>query len=69
MMSNSAINNKPKCKLTGTDGNVFALLGKCNNTLRKAGQSSKCEELNRRIFSSGSYGEALVIMGEYVEIS
>ncbi len=67
-MPNAAI-NKPKCKLTSTDGNVFALAGKVNAALRKAGQSDKCAEFNKRLFSSHSYSEALALMDEYVEIT
>ncbi len=34
---------KPKCKLVGTDGNVFALLGTASKTLRRAGLGSKAK--------------------------
>jgi len=61
--------DKPKCKLSGTDGNVFALLGNCNQALRKAGQGDKCRELNKKVFGSTSYDQALGIMEEYVEVS
>jgi len=60
--------DKPACKLIGTNGNVFALLGKVQQTLKDAGQHDKAKELRLRLFSCGNYGEALNLMGEYVEI-
>jgi len=59
---------KPACKLVGTDGNVFGLMGIACRTLRRAGFSDKAEELTSKIFSCGSYDEALNLIGEYVEI-
>jgi len=61
--------DKPKCQLTGINGNVFALLGVCNQALRKAGQGDKCQELNKKVFGSHSYDQAFGIMQEYVEVS
>ena len=60
---------KPKVKLTGTDGNVFALLGRCSAALKKAGQPDRAKELVGKIFSAGSYAEALRLMEEYCEVS
>ena len=60
---------KPKCKLTGTDGNVFALAGKVTRALKHAGQADKAKEFTDRLFKCKSYDEALALMGEYVEIS
>ncbi|MBI2020163.1 hypothetical protein HYS94_01965 [Candidatus Daviesbacteria bacterium] len=60
---------KPKVKLTGTDGNVFALAGLVNRALRKAGQEDKAKEFSSKLFKCGSYGEALNLMSEYVEVS
>lgn len=59
---------KPKCKLTGTDGNVFALGGKVTSALKKATQYAEAKEFAEHLFKCGSYGEALVLMGEYVEV-
>jgi len=60
---------KPKCKLTGTDGNVFALAGVVSRCLRKAGQPEKAEEFSKLLFSCESYDKALQLMMEYVEVS
>ena len=58
---------KPKVQLVGQDGNVFNLLGICTKALKRAGQSEEATELKNRVMSSGSYGEALSIMLEYVD--
>lgn len=60
---------KPKCKLTGTDGNVFALMGRVSRTLKNAGQRDKAKEMSERVMGAGSYYEALAIIQEYVEAS
>jgi len=60
---------KPKVKLSGTDGNVFALLGLCRKALKKAGQESKATEMSERVFKAESYSQAISIMSDYVSIS
>ena len=60
---------KPKVNLTGTDGNVFALLGCCTSALKRANQHAKATELTKKVFSASSYDEALQLMTEYVEVS
>ena len=59
---------KPTCKLIGQDGNIFGILGTAAKALRKAGQADKAKEMSDKVFASGSYHEALAIIGEYVEI-
>ena len=59
--------SKPKCQLTGTDGNIFALVGTASKALKKAGQQDKAKEMKERVFASSSYYEALGIIEEYVE--
>jgi hypothetical protein len=60
---------KPKCKLSGTDGNIFALGARASRALRTAGQAAEAKEMQRRIIESRSYDEALAVIAEYVEIS
>lgn len=60
---------KPKCKLSGTDGNVFALSARVMDALKKAGQKDKAEEFSHALFKCHSYSEALLLMSDYVEIS
>ena len=62
------IEQKPKCKLIGTDGNVFALIGKAARALKKANQPEKAKELKNKLFECNSYEEALSLIDEYVEI-
>ena len=61
-------NIKPKCPLIGADGNIFNLMGIASNTLKHSGMADEAKEMCNRITSSGSYDEALCILGEYVEI-
>lgn len=57
----------PHIDLAGPDGNIYAVLGKAGQALKKAGQGEKVSEMNQRVFASGSYGKALEIIGEYVQ--
>lgn len=59
---------KPKCPLIGADGNIFNLMGIASSTLRRNGMADEAKEMRSRITSSGSYDEALCILGEYVDI-
>jgi len=59
---------KPRCKLIGTDDNVFALAGKVRAALRKHSQENEAKEFGERLVKCESYQEALVLMMEYVEV-
>ncbi len=63
-----AMNEKPKCPLLNADGNIFNLLGMASRTLRENGMREQAKEMQSRVTASGSYSEALSILGEYVEI-
>ena len=60
---------KPDCPLVGQDGNVFTLIGIASRTLKRNGMREEAEELQERTMASGSYGEVLNIIGEYVNIT
>jgi len=60
---------KPNCKLIGEDGNIFNLMGIASRTLRQNGMAQEAVEMRDRIRASGSYDEALCIIGEYVNIT
>ena len=60
--------NKPKCKLIGTDGNVFALVGRVIQSLKKSDHPEKVQEFQNKLFLCKSYEEALALMCEYVDI-
>ncbi len=63
-----AMNEKPKCPLLNADGNIFNLLGMASRTLRENGMREQAKEMQSRVTASGSYSEALNILGEYVAI-
>lgn len=56
-------------QLTGTDGNVFALMGEVTRALKNAGHRADAQELRVRVFDCDSYGAALSLFAEYVEVS
>lgn len=60
---------KPDCALIGCDGNVFALLGMASRILKQNGMADEAKEMCSRVTNSGSYREALNIIGEYVNIT
>lgn len=60
---------KPDCPLIGTDGNIFHLMGKASETLRKNGMQDQADEMCSRIFQCQSYHSALSIIGDYVNIT
>lgn len=60
---------KPDCALINQDGNIFNLLGIASRTLKQNGMADEAKEMCGRVTSSGSYCEALNIIGEYVNIT
>ena len=60
---------KPDCPLIGQDGNIFNLLGIASRTLKDHDMADEASEMRNRVMSSGSYDEALSIIGEYVHIT
>lgn len=58
-----------KVQLSGTDGNVFALIGKVSGALRKNNvPKEKIDQFQHEVMECGSYQEALSIMGNWVEV-
>ncbi len=68
-MSNENKRTKPDCPLIGEDGNIFHLVGIAAKTLKRNGMSTEATEMSEKVFNSGSYEEALGIIGEYVNIT
>lgn len=58
---------RPKMKLLGEDGNIFAIMGRASRLLKDIGQSDKAKEMCDRVISCDSYQKALNIISEYVE--
>lgn len=56
---------KPKCKLTGTDGNIFALGARAGAALKKAGHEEQVAAMQHRIVNSHSYDAALRVIMDY----
>lgn len=56
--------------LTGEDGNVFAIIGRVSQALRRAGCApSEIETFQKQIQSSQSYDEALRVVMHWVSVS
>ena len=66
---NKAEKVKPDCELIGQDGNIFNLMGIASHTLKQNGMADEAKEMCSCVTSSGSYCEALNIIGEYVNIT
>ena len=66
---NKAEKVKPDCELIGQDGNIFNLMGIASHTLKQNGMADEAKEMCSRVTSSGSYCEALNIIGDYVNIT
>ena len=60
---------KPDCELIGQDVNIFNLMGIASHTLKQNGMADEAKEMCGRVTKSGSYCEALSIIGEYVYIT
>ena len=59
---------KPACKLGGTDGNVFAIIGTVRRALRRAGLDGRATEFVQKAFGAKSYDEVLGLCHEYVDV-
>jgi len=59
---------KPKCKLTGTDGNVYAIMGTVRRSLVKAGLPDQATEFVTKAMQSSSYDAVLQLCFHYVEV-
>ena len=66
---NEQTQKKPDCPLIGEDSNIFDIMGIASRTLRRNDMTDEAKEMCERITSSGSYDEALGIIGEYVNIT
>ena len=57
-----------RVKLTGTDGNAFAIIGKVTAALREAGVSAPEQHRFRDEAMSGDYGHLLRVCMEWVDV-
>lgn len=58
---------KPTCRLAG-GGNVFALIARASDALRRAGQPEQAKKMATECFAAKDYAEVLVILEDYVEV-
>ena len=58
----------PPCKLVGTDGNVFSIIGNVCNALTKVGLRERASEFKARAFASKSYDDVLILCHEFVDV-
>ena len=61
-------NEKPVCKLVGANGNVFVIIGKVSECLKKAGLKDKADEFTSKAFNAVSYDNVLCLCLEYVDV-
>lgn len=59
---------KPRCKLIGTDGNVFSLMSAVRHCLRKHNKEKEANEFLSRAMDAKSYDQVLQIIHDYVEV-
>lgn len=58
---------RPTVRLVGTDGNVFAIIGRVRRALRDAGQEERATAFVARAWAAGSYDEVLALVLDYVD--
>ena len=58
-----------KVRLTGTDGNAYAILGKVSAALRKNGVSEREVRAFNDEAMSGDYDQLLITCTQWVEVS
>jgi len=63
---NTIETEKPTCKLTGENGNIYNLTALASAALKKNNQRDKIAEMKSRVSSAENYDTALSIIQEYV---
>lgn len=60
---------KPEVQLTNQDGNVFNIIGRVAQALKRAGQQAQATQFTEKAFASKSYDAVLQLCFEYVEVT
>jgi len=60
--------DKPRCQLSGEDGNVFAIIGRVSKVLERNGQKDEASEFRAKAMQQKSYGAVLQLCHEYVDV-
>lgn len=58
---------KPTVQLSGEDGNIFSIVGRCRRALKRAGQPDLADEMSEKVMATKSYDESLQIVMGYVD--
>lgn len=61
--------SRPRCRLSGTDGNAIAVIGRVRRALIAAGERDRARDFVQRAWAVGSYDAVLALCFEYVEVS
>ncbi len=59
--------DRPTMDLIGYDGNIFFILGRASNVLKRNGLAEESKEMHERVKQTGNYYKALGIISEYVQ--
>lgn len=60
--------DRPICKFSEQNGNVYNLIGLARRALKDAGYRKEAEEMTEKVQKTRSYDEALAVMNEYVDV-
>jgi hypothetical protein len=66
--TNGATASKPRCRLVGTDGNVFSIIGTVKRALERAGQRERASEFVAKAMQAKSYDAVLALCFDYVDV-
>lgn len=55
-------------KLSGTDGNVFAIMGAVSRAMKAKGHYDEAAEFQKKAFNSPSYNAVLALCTKYVNV-
>ena len=59
---------KPAVKLTGEDGNAFAIIGRCSKALKRAGLPEQATEFCGKAMAADSYNKVIQLAMEYCDV-
>lgn len=59
---------RPRIDLIGTDGNVFSIIGKVSEALKKSGMRDSADEFVESAMVSDSYEDVLKLATKYVRV-
>jgi len=59
---------KPPCKLSGTDGNVFSIIAAVSKALKRAGSGERADQWRAAAMSCSSYDAVLQLCFDYVDV-